>query len=596
MRKGLIITALLGLITNLAALEVSMKFPDLVNKPDADGHQVPTAIFGEVFAVDIEISGAHEGTDEVEVKGFEPFKIIGKSVTQSSSTSNGKTTSVSTIRLQVKSFKAGIHKVGPIKVRSGKITATSGEFFCQIEPKKKAKEEQSAGDKSHIVRTKDQALEVELIPSKSEVYWGESFDVTIRYIAHDQIYQLVPEVPEQANFFKKDIQNRGWRQISRNGIVSKVYEQVVTFLPVKAGAAAIGPMHIHYSVPAKQQQFSSGGMEQFFSMAFGPQAEQKEVDVPAVNIFVKSLPKTKKQTSLVGIMTGFDISVDKPTVQVNEPIKLVVNITGRGNLEFTEEIPLNLPQGSKVFKAKASMLEVPGSKGISTKKIEYILQVNKSGRMEFPVQELRYFDPEAGVYKSLSSEPIELFLTGDVVAEPTKTVDELAREVTDDSLMAKKDNRQGFIFDEPGYGDVAMSWWMFLLLMLLPLGLYVRTLLGWLNKELFQRLKKEQGTQSILNQAEKEVASIIAAGSATKLYQFFIKLLAKLWRLHEQEVTEQVIEQRLAQGGWKDDRIREFVNYLQMCASLHFTRQIISAEICEMLLKKSQYWVLLFGK
>ena len=596
MRKCLIITVLLALLTNIAALEVSMKFPGLVNKPDAEGHEVATATLGEVFVVDIEISGAHEGTDEVEVKGFEPFKIIGKSVTQSSSTINGKTTAVSTIQLQVKSFKAGIHKVGPIKVRSGATIATSGEFFCQIEPQKKLQEEKSTAHKSPIARTNGQALEVELMPSKSEVYWGESFEVTIRYIAHDQIYQLVPEVPEQGNFFKKDIQNRGWRQILRNGAVSRVYEQVVTFLPVKVGVAAIGPMHIHYSVPVKQQQFSAGGMEQFFSMAFGPQAEQKEVDAPAISILVKPLPKTKNQTSLVGVMTGFDISVDKPTVQVNEPIKLVVDITGRGNLEFTEEVPLNLPPGSKVFKAKASMQEAPGGKGIATKKIEYVLQVNKSGRMEFPAQQLTYFDPEAGAYKSLSSQPIELFLTGDAVAQPTKTVDELAREVNDDPAQSKKDNGRGFIFDEAGHGDVAMTWWMLVLLMLLPLGLHVRGVMAWLDKRLFQRFKKQPGVQDIVKQAEKELEGIVAGGSATKLYQFFIKLLAKLWRLHEQEVTEQVVEQRLTQHGWTDERMREFVSYLQMCASLHFTRQVVSAETCEMLLKKSQYWVLLLGK
>jgi hypothetical protein len=355
-------------------------------------------------------------------------------------------------------------------------------------------------------------------------------------------------------------------------------------------------MKVHYTVPVRQQHANFGGLEQMFSMAFGPQAEQKEVDAAAVQMLVKPLPKTKKQVSLVGNITGFDIAVDKPTVQVNEPIKLTVNITGCGNLEFTEEVPLSLPAGCKVFKAKTSMQEMPGQKGMATKKIEYVLQVNKSGRMEFPAQQLTYFDAEAVTYKTISSQPIELFLTGDVVAQPAKTVDELAREVNEEPEQEKKEKGKAFIFDEVGHGDVAMTWWIFLLFLLLPLGLYVRTVASWFDKWVLQRFKKQPKAQDIIKQAEKDLAVVVTNGNAAVLHQFFIKLLANLWQEHEQNVTEQIIEQRLALLGWDDERIREFVNYLQLCASLNFTRQADESKLCEMLLKKAQYWVLLLGK
>jgi hypothetical protein len=584
-RKFFLTLVALLFTSHINCLEVAVSFPNLATKIDDQGRTVFLAPETQPFSINVDINGAAQDIEQVDVTGLDAFTVLDQHPVQRMVSVNGNVTVSNAIELQVKALKAGLYKIGPVRVRAhGKVT-NSGEYYCLVEPAK-----------VEVGRARSpEALEIDLIPSKKEVYWGEPFDVTIRYVAHDPIYQLAPEVPEQSNFFKKDMQNKGWREILRNGRRCRVYEQVVTYLPIKAGAATVGPMKIHYSVPAKEQR-SRTSFEDLFNFSFGPRAEQKEAEAAAISILVKPLPKTKQPVSLVGMLTGLDISVDKPTVQVNEPIKLQVNITGKGNLEFTEEVPLKLPEGCKVFKAKTSMRDLAGGQGAVVKTIEYVLQVNKSGRVEFPAQQLVYFDPTAVAYKTLTSQPIELFLTGEAVAQPTKTVDELAKEVTEEPAKKKKTMELAFIFDNAGTGDMALTWWLMLLLMLLPMTLHLRWVTALLDMHVLKRFKKKPSAQDLYNVAEKELAGIVAAGNAEKLYQFFVKTLATVWGVHEQEVTEQKIEQRLEQIGWSEEKIREFLGYLNVCASLHFTRQAVTEETREMLLKKSQYWVLLLGK
>ena len=578
------------LITHVSAAEVFIKFPDLPTRQDSDGEEIATTSVGEVFALDIEIHNPTEDIESVQTIGFEVFEPISKSVIQRSSSINGKTTRICTIHQQVKALKAGLHKVGPVQVQFTNSTATSNECMCQIEAEKPATNSQHLSSP----REKTKALDVELLPSKNDVYWGEEFDVTIRYILHDEIFQVQPEIPEGKNFFKKNIVNKPQRQILRNGKICQIFEQVVSFIPIKTGESSIGPIKIHYTVPIRQQQARRGGLEQFFNIAFGPQAEQKETDVAAITVQVKPLPKTKNQSTLVGSMTDFTITVDKPTAEVNEPIKLTVSMTGQGNLEFTEDVTFNLPKGCKVFKSKTSMHQQSQDKKIATKKIDYVLQVNTSGQLIFPAQKLTYFDPEARAYKSLSSQPIELFLTGDAVAQPTKSVDELAQEVNNNA-DEKAPNNDFFVFDDMGSSNSSIPWWLMLILMLAPLCLHLRLALDWLQINVLSRFKRNPTVQEIIKNAQQELTLIIASNKSHALYQFFIKLLAALWHVHEQDVTEVAIEERLTQLGWNEESVREFVDYIHQCASLHFTGQGTNDTMNETLLKKAQHWVSLLS-
>lgn len=567
--------------------EISVTFPELARKQESDGREVVVVPAGETFAIIIEIQQAPEHIETLEMAGLEAFKIIGQAGGTSSTIMNGTTSTTRTITLHLRGEKPGIYKIGPVQAKAGDKQATSGVFYCRIE---EGGTVSSAAAAQKRAAARGASLEAELIPSKSEVYWGEPLEVTLRYIAYGQIYQLAPEIPEQANFLSLGMQDRGGREVLRNGKPTKVYEQVITYLPIKTGSVSMGPMPVHYTVPVRQR-----GRLSHFDLFFGPQAEQKETTAPAIQVRVKPLPKTNKKVSIVGKIDSFVLGVDKPTAQVNDPLKLSVSITGKGNLEFAEELPLSFPAGFKIYKAKSLLHRHHDQSGKVTKTIEYVLQVNKSGQVEIPAQQLVYFDPEADTYKTLQSNTVELFLSGDVVEQPKKSIDELAREVNEPQ-GSKKNEELAYIFEETSSSAAALPWWLVILCMIIPLFLYVRSLKKWLAERCLKFFKKPPTNKEIIEQAKKELDQLVAAGNIERLHQFFIKTMAALWQRHEQEMTEQVIEQHLRREEWSEERLQEFMEYLQASASLHFTKQEILPQTREMLLKKSQYWLLLLGK
>lgn len=572
-----VLISILFLCSISQALQVKVTIPDLEKKKEVSGQEVSVAQAGQIFGIIIEIYSQGESFDQISLPGSDAFAIRDQEVGGQSTIFNNNIIRVQTITLQVSNDKPGLYKLGPIRVRSAGKTVIGNELHCRVEE----------------IKREDNTLDGEIILPKKAVFWGESFDVTIRYVLHDSIMQIQPDIPEQSHFLVKGMREPGMRQVLRNGKMAYVYEYVVTYLPVKTGDVTIGPMPVHYSVALRGLR-----PEEIMNamMSGRPLAQQKKTVAPAVHIQVKPLPKNNKKTSLVGQLKDFVLAVDKPTVQVNDPIKLQVMFSGKGNLEFTEEVPLQLPPGCKMYKAKTALDKIPGNDGFVAKTIEYVLQVNKSGAVEIPAQQLLYFDPEAQAYKTITSNAVELFLTGDVVEQPKKSIDELAKEVNDDASQKKANKEPAYIFDEAGRTVGALPWWLFVVLLLLPLMMYVRSVAALIDDKILKRFKKQPKAREILGAASKELTAIVLAQQHDKLYQFFVKTMAVLWQVHEQEVTEQVIEQRLTSLQWEEEKLKEFISYLHSCASVHFTKQAIGEEMQTMLLQKAHDWLLLLGE
>lgn len=577
--------SLFFLVSGIRGFDVAVDFKGVEYGQDQQGQTRLKSFVGDVFTLVITVHNAQDHSDELDVPGLGDFRIVNRQEARSVSMYNGTVSATETTMLDISPTKQGHFKIGPVVATAGGKTAQSAAFYCDVEATQSPAAQRAAAARQQRAA----GLEVELIPSKKELYWGEQLELTLRYISSDRIYQLQPELPEQTNFLSKGIENKGLRNMLRNGQQVSVYEQVLTLQPIKPGVATIGPMKVHYTTQARNSRYTST-----FDRLFGPQLEQRELDVASLDVVVKPLPKTNKKVLVVGDLRELVLTVDKPTAQVNDPIKLTVAVKGKGNLDILEDFPLELPAGFKTYKARSAMHQLPGNSGLTTKEIEFVLQVNKSGQVIIPAQSLTYFDPNSEAYKTVTSEPIELFLTGDVVEQPKKSIDELAREANEDE---PKKHTQGaelaYIFEDVGGGWGALPWWAVLLLMLLPLLVHVQGLLALVDEKIIRRFKRAPTTGQIIAGAKKELATIAKADNAALLHQFFIKTLASLWQLHEQEVTELMIEQRLLEQGWQEERLRDFISFISLCASLHFTRSGSNKEIQAFLLKKAEYWLLL---
>ena len=133
-----------------------------------------------------------------------------------------------------------------------------------------------------------------------------------------------------------------------------------------------------------------------------------------VTISVKPLPEKNKPASFAGAVGKFDMeaALQKSSFPANEPGKLVVKISGSGNLQLVTAPVLSWPQGTDafdpVFSEDINKATVPVS---GSKTFEYNFSVDKEGNYSLPPVEFSYFDPAGGVYKTILSKELNFTVT-----------------------------------------------------------------------------------------------------------------------------------------------------------------------------------------
>ena len=128
-----------------------------------------------------------------------------------------------------------------------------------------------------------------------------------------------------------------------------------------------------------------------------------------ISINVKPLPESGKPEGFNGAVGKFNFraTIEKNTFNSNEAGKLVLVIEGAGNLPLISAPDVVWPQQIEAFDAvvKEDLLQtdVPVS---GQKTIEIPFTVTAPGRYELPAISFSYFDPELGLYKTISSNTI----------------------------------------------------------------------------------------------------------------------------------------------------------------------------------------------
>jgi hypothetical protein len=110
-------------------------------------------------------------------------------------------------------------------------------------------------------------------------------------------------------------------------------------------------------------------------------------------------------------------------LHVGDSTTLTVTVAGDGNLRdlitlFPEEIP-----GFKIYPDKPSFgLDIRGDRLLGTKVFKKALVPLEEGVLEIPSQEVPYFDPERGAYRTARTAPFRLTVEQDGETEPLHLV------------------------------------------------------------------------------------------------------------------------------------------------------------------------------
>jgi BatD DUF11 like domain len=131
-------------------------------------------------------------------------------------------------------------------------------------------------------------------------------------------------------------------------------------------------------------------------------------------INVQALPETNKPLSFSGAVGSFSIesSVEKNNFPTDDAGKLLVTISGQGNLTLVNAPEIVWPQGLEAFEPKAeealNKLHVPVS---GSKTFSFPFSVSQAGTYTLPSIEWSFFDAASGKYKILTTQPLQLTVT-----------------------------------------------------------------------------------------------------------------------------------------------------------------------------------------
>ena len=139
-----------------------------------------------------------------------------------------------------------------------------------------------------------------------------------------------------------------------------------------------------------------------------------------VNIIVRPLPAAGKPAGFKGAVGDFKIEsgLEHNQFSVGKTGKLIVMLSGSGNLQLVNPPQINWPVGYEIFDVKTSDILSLTSVPVSGKKIfEYPFTIDSPGRYIFPAISFDYFDPVAHRYKTLQTNPIDFSVSREVIAK-----------------------------------------------------------------------------------------------------------------------------------------------------------------------------------
>jgi len=585
-------------------LRINVELQDVQHiRDEKTGRVFPTVFQGEAFKVKITVSGAGRNTGEIELEGLDKLSIDGTSRSTSITMRNSDFVSQQIYVYDVHADLQGEFKIGPAKVvHEGKIFLSNPKVLHFRVMQRKV------GIPTGSVAPGQPDLFCKLIIDNSQVVVGQQILLKIRIYTSGNILQIGLEPPKLQGFLSKPIEKE-YRDIEQiNGKDYSVLEKRFVLFPVQPGIKTIPPVNIRFNVPVERKTRRGVNFfdDNFLSGFLGTSVQTKQTSSNSLQIHVRELPESKELVNGVGNFKSFSASVDKQEAIINEPILLVLQLEGSGNLEQVIAPKLNVPSFFKSYESKTQIKEELFDGYPAGQKIfEFILQVGKEGTCKIPEQIFNYFDTETETYKKLITKPIELHIKlpdkADLSVDPSKDSDSnlYGKELLEDKNNKKIKFKKNIHFIKEGLFSRSknkaepLSLWVFLILMFLPLVFYNKSLFipiaflfrtklfpGYLAKKNMYRFK---GT----------LKKIISEKQTGKIYNFFLSYFSAKCNSNRNVVNERLIEEKLYNLGLKEEKINDFLSFLNECASFSFANSVAKEIDNKKLLEKSWYWFLI---
>jgi hypothetical protein len=396
--------------------------------------------FPEDQAVLLTVSVNGTGTARVEPPTGDGLEIVYQGQNSQMQWINGKTSASVSFVFMVQATKPGDHTIAPIKVTVDGTTYTTNPVKCTVTPvsaaqappagRRGAASQQGSGQSAARLRSgeAEQIGFMRVFPRKKKIYSGELVPFTIKAYFRQGMRVTIKSQPRFVgdNFIIHSIDDQP-RQSEEviNGTPYSILTWQGTLSPVKEGTFPLEvEMDASLLVRAKRQRPTNPLGSPFFDDPFFDdffaQYSHREVKVasPKQPITVMDLPADNRPASFSGAIGTYSLAVSATPLdgKVGDPITLKMIVSGTGNFDTVQAPVLSNSSDWKTYPPTENFEEHRPGRG---KKIFEQAIVPTSDSLEaVPPVEFSYFDPDAGEYVVLQSDPIKLHLSADRAAAP----------------------------------------------------------------------------------------------------------------------------------------------------------------------------------
>ncbi len=192
----------------------------------------------------------------------------------------------------------------------------------------------------------------------------------------------------------------------------------VALFPTRAGTLELAPMDFTVDLLRTDRQPSPDPFAPFFS-PFTSRYEDRDVTAPSVSVEVRPLPDGAPP-SFAGAVGQFEVSTTAEPRQVDagDAVRIQVSIRGDGNTATLSAPEIEAPPGFDAYAPREEREVFRGAEPLrGVKTFTYTLVPQGGGRFTVPGAPWTYFDPTTGRYVTVQTDPVEVVVRGDALAD-----------------------------------------------------------------------------------------------------------------------------------------------------------------------------------
>lgn len=555
-----------------------------------------SVLVGEQFRAVYTVNMQAERFEGPDFEGFNVLSGPNQSTNQSYQFINGKVSQSYqiTFTYYLQATKEGSYTIGPAKItadgkvfQSNSLTINVSQSSAPQTPATQGNQRSAQSSQTGINKND---VYIRASVDKSKPYQGEQVIITYKIYTTVPISQInISKISSFPGFWSKSLLNDN-DPLKQSTEVINGKEYVVAELrkialyAQRSGEIRIEPMELECvaqvkvdNARARDPFFDSFFNDPFFNRNF--QNVELKIESNPLTVDVNPLPSQGKPMDFSGAVGSFTMSsmVDRTELKANEPLTLKITVTGKGNLELIEALPLTFPPDFETYDPKITNNLSKNNSGISgSRTFEYLIIPRNPGEFQIKPVEFSYFDPSRQSYTTLET-PRYIIKVSKGDNEPSGvTYSGISQKdiefIGSDIRHIKTGNIQLQRINSFFIASFHFILWMIILLMIFSVILII-----------WQKNKKENSNIALVrNRKANKVAkrNLKQAGECLEKNQteaFFEEISRALWgyisnkfNIPLADLSIESVHQRLSDKKISNENINQFTAVLENCEFARF--------------------------